>query len=113
MLGDQAPSPGGRTLKLPFLQRALRVQHYEAGGLAHGVSASPGEAEQLLTDREQAVLALLAGELTYGQIAEALVISINTVRTHVRRIYKELGVHRRDQAVQRAQELGLLPRPPD
>ena len=38
-----------------------------------GITTSPAEAEQLLTDREQAVLALLAGDLTYGQIAEALV----------------------------------------
>jgi ATP/maltotriose-dependent transcriptional regulator MalT len=37
-----------------------------------------------------------------------LVISIGTVNTHVRRIYKKLGVHRRDQATGRAQELGLL-----
>ncbi|MEZ4769612.1 MAG: LuxR C-terminal-related transcriptional regulator [Caldilineales bacterium] len=40
-------------------------------------------------------------------------ISINTVRTHVRNAYKKLGVHRRDQAIRRAQELGLLPQPPD
>jgi len=36
------------------------------------------------------------------------VISLSTVRAHVNRIYKKLDVHRRDQAIQRARELGLL-----
>lgn len=75
---------------------------------AAGVVTAQAEGGRLLTEQEQAVLALLAGHRTYTQIAEELVISINTVRTHVRHIYKKLGVHRRDQAVQRAQESGQV-----
>jgi LuxR family maltose regulon positive regulatory protein len=63
---------------------------------------------QLLTEREQEVLALLAENCTYPQMAEKLVISINTVRSHVRHIYRKLAVRRRGQAIRRAQELGLL-----
>jgi LuxR family maltose regulon positive regulatory protein len=62
----------------------------------------------LLTAQEQAVLTLLAEDLTYEQIAQALTISINTVRTHVKNIYRKLAVRRRDQAIQRAQVLGLV-----
>jgi LuxR family maltose regulon positive regulatory protein len=78
------------------------------------LAASLGEVKGLLTKREHDVLALLAEDLTYAQIGEELVISLSTVRAHVNRIYKKLAVHRRDQAVQRAREFGLLrPSPSD
>jgi LuxR family maltose regulon positive regulatory protein len=70
--------------------------------------AAAVEASSLLTAQEQAVLTLLAEDLTYEQIAQALTISINTVRTHVKNIYRKLAVRRRDQAIQRAQVLGLV-----
>lgn len=70
-------------------------------------AAAAAEGSSLLTAQEQAVLTLLAEDRTYEQIAQALTVSINTVRTHVKNIYRKLAVRRRDQAVQRAQELGL------
>ena len=54
------------------------------------------------------VLRLLAEGLTYAEIAERLVVSLNTVRFHVKEIYRKLGVNRQAQAVARARELGLL-----
>jgi LuxR family maltose regulon positive regulatory protein len=51
---------------------------------------------------------LLAGGLTYGEIAARLMVSLNTVRFHVKNIYGKLGVDRRVAAVDRAEELGLL-----
>ena len=56
------------------------------------------------------MLKLLAADYTYDQIGAELVLSIGTVRTHVRHIYKKLGVHRRDQAIAVAQRRGLLHR---
>lgn len=51
---------------------------------------------------------LLAAGLTYEAIGEALIISLNTVRTHAKNIYSKLNVNRRHEAVVRAQALGLL-----
>ena len=61
-----------------------------------------------LTERELQVLRLLATEPSTQGIAAELVVSIGTVRTHTKRIYSKLDVHSRLEAVQRAQELGLL-----
>jgi LuxR family maltose regulon positive regulatory protein len=61
-----------------------------------------------LTERELEALRLLAAGLTYAEIAERLVVSVNTVRFHVKEIYGKLGVNRQAQAVARARELGLL-----
>ena len=60
------------------------------------------------SERELQVLRLLAIFLTRAQIAEKLVISENTVRTHVKNIYQKLGVHTRNDAITRAREFGLL-----
>jgi LuxR family maltose regulon positive regulatory protein len=61
-----------------------------------------------LSDREQQVLRLLATHLSAPQIADELVVSRHTVRTHVKHIYEKLDVHSRGAAVERAQELGLI-----
>jgi LuxR family maltose regulon positive regulatory protein len=46
--------------------------------------------------------------LTAGEIAENLTISINTVKAHMRAIYRKLGAGRRRQAVAAARHMGLL-----
>ena len=51
---------------------------------------------------------MLAEGLTYAEVAGRLVVSVNTVRFHVKEIYGKLGVNRQAQAVARAWELGLL-----
>lgn len=61
-----------------------------------------------LSDREREVLRLLATEMSGPEIARLLVVSLNTVRTHTKRIYTKLGVSNRRAAVLRAEELGEL-----
>ena len=61
-----------------------------------------------LSHRELEILRLLADGLTYKEIARALCLSINTVKTHVRNIYGKLSVSRRRQATARAKELGFI-----
>jgi DNA-binding NarL/FixJ family response regulator len=61
-----------------------------------------------LTRREVEVLRLVAGGRSNQEIADALYVSIPTVKTHLAHIYDKFGVDRRTQAVGRALELGLL-----
>ncbi len=60
------------------------------------------------TAAEQRVLERLPSDLTLKQIGDELYLSLNTVRTHVRRLYRRLGVGRREDAVAVARERGLL-----
>jgi LuxR family maltose regulon positive regulatory protein len=62
-----------------------------------------------LSEREQHVLAGLAEGLTVREIADAAVLSFNTVRTQKRSLYKKLGTSDRAEAIARAREWGLLP----
>jgi LuxR family transcriptional regulator, maltose regulon positive regulatory protein len=64
-----------------------------------------------LTAKELEVLAHLNRLLDTEEIAEEMVVSVNTVRTHVRHVLRKLGVDRRNAAVRRAWELGMLPGP--
>ena len=61
-----------------------------------------------LTARELEVLRFLATEMSGPEIASELVISMNTMRTHSKRIYSKLGVGSRRAAVNRATAIGLL-----
>ena len=61
-----------------------------------------------LSDREIDVLRLIAAGYKYKEVAEQLVISLNTVRHHTRNVYSKLNVNNRAQAVARAKELELL-----
>jgi LuxR family maltose regulon positive regulatory protein len=63
-----------------------------------------------LTPKEQEVLGHLGDLLTTEEIAAAMFVSVNTVRTHVRSVLRKLAVTRRHEAVRRAWELGLLQR---
>jgi len=64
-------------------------------------TAPVGEKQAHLSPREQAVLECLAKGLTYKQIADQLGISIDTIRTYLRRIYEKLHVQSRTEAVAR------------
>jgi LuxR family maltose regulon positive regulatory protein len=61
-----------------------------------------------LSEREIEVLHLMAEGYKYQQIAERLVISINTVRHHNRNIFGKLNVNSRMEAIDRAREMHLL-----
>jgi LuxR family maltose regulon positive regulatory protein len=61
-----------------------------------------------LSERELEVLRLLDSELTGPEIARHLFVSLNTLRTHTKRIFTKLDVNTRSAAVRRGHELGLL-----
>lgn len=62
-----------------------------------------------VTPRELEILGLLAEGLSNREIAERLFVSENTVKTHASRLFDKLEVRRRTQAVQRGQQLRLIP----
>ena len=62
-----------------------------------------------ITPRELEILGLIAAGLSTREIAERLFVSENTVKTHSNRLFDKLGAKRRTQAVQRGQELRLIP----
>jgi LuxR family maltose regulon positive regulatory protein len=61
-----------------------------------------------LSERELEVLKLLRSELSGPEIAQRLIVSLNTLRTHTKNIFNKLGVNNRRAAVHRAEELGLF-----
>jgi DNA-binding CsgD family transcriptional regulator len=63
---------------------------------------------ETLSRREIDVLRLMADGRSNQEIAQVLVVALNTVKMHVKHIYKKLGVKKRIQAVAQAQVLGLL-----
>lgn len=61
-----------------------------------------------LSEREQQVLEMVAKGFMQAEIADILGVSINTISTYIKRIYKKLAVNSRTSAVHRANALGLI-----
>jgi LuxR family transcriptional regulator, maltose regulon positive regulatory protein len=61
-----------------------------------------------LSERELEVLKLLRSDLSGPEIAERLIVSLNTLRTHTKNIFNKLGVNNRRAAIRRADELNLF-----
>jgi LuxR family maltose regulon positive regulatory protein len=100
------------------------AQHGAAGRYAHTLlaqfppeqgapRATPAAASRRplaepLTGRERDVLRLLAAGLSGPEMASALVMTQNTVKTHLKNLYGKLDAHGREEALRRARELDLL-----
>jgi PAS domain S-box-containing protein len=84
--------------------------------LAFGVRQPPVEPISLiphprLTPRQREILELIASGRSTSEIAKELTLSTETVRNHVRSVFRELHVHTRPEAIAAAQRLGLLAAP--
>jgi two-component system, NarL family, nitrate/nitrite response regulator NarL len=86
----------GRTVIDPRVAGAVVVRDRAADG-ANGLS-----------DREQEVLRELARGLTTTEIAALLDVSPNTVKTHLRQLFRKLAAHNRVQALSAARDRGLI-----
>jgi DNA-binding NarL/FixJ family response regulator len=74
-------------------------------------STDPGSGEKsgvALSDREREVLDLIARGFSYAEVARLKVISVDTVRSHIKHLYCKLAVHSRSEAVFEATRMGLL-----
>jgi LuxR family maltose regulon positive regulatory protein len=78
------------------------------GGPASDGSAARRALVEPLTERERTMLRYLASALSNPEIATELYVSVNTVKTHQRAVYRKLGTRGRRDAVRRARELELL-----
>lgn len=91
-------------------QHEIQSQRPPVGNLT---SPAPGRLKiqnlvEPLSPQEQRVLCLLAGGLSNPEIAEELIVSINTIKTQVKSIYRKLNVNSRKEARQAARQLNLL-----
>jgi DNA-binding NarL/FixJ family response regulator len=104
----------GEALLAPRLTRRL-IEAFVAGAPA-GVAAPAAETLEHLTPRERQVLALVGRGHSNAEIAEQLVLSPLTAKTHVARLFSKLGARDRAQLVVTAYESGLVrpgAHPPD
>ena len=92
------------------LTMLARSEAYLGGaqGLAGSVRPHLPHLVDSLTDREVTVLRLLPSRLSVREIASELCVSQNTVKGHVKAVYRKLGARGRAVAVQRAREMNLL-----
>ena len=65
--------------------------------------------DKLLTPRQTEILVFLKKGYSYQEIADVLGVSLNTIRKHVSNIYAKLKVSSRQQAIHKADEIGMLP----
>jgi LuxR family maltose regulon positive regulatory protein len=93
---------GGNTRD--YVHRLLAA--FEQGETERPITSQP--LVEPLSERELDVLKLLATELSGPEIAQELMVSLNTMRTHTKNIYPKLGVNNRRAAVKQAKELNLL-----
>ena len=100
----------GEALLAPAVTRRLLDRFAHA---LPGPAAPPPAELRELTEREREVLALLANGLSNAELAERLVLSETTIKTHVSSILRKLGLRDRVQAVVLAYQAGLVrPGPP-
>ena len=97
---EDCPDAGSVGPSLEAAERALRAP-------SRAAPRTTGQRDEL-TEREIAVLRLLDGELSRREIADALYVSLDTVKTHIRGIYRKLGAGSREEAVAGARQRGLI-----
>jgi LuxR family transcriptional regulator, maltose regulon positive regulatory protein len=97
---EACAAPGELAPALAAAERSLRAPSRRAG--------RPASERDELTEREIAVLRMLDGELSRREIADSLYVSLDTVKTHIRGIYRKLGAGTREDAVAGARRRGLI-----
>ena len=107
LLADHLHRDNTHHLLVGSLLERLRTEAGRAASPA-GRSAAAGPLVVPLSEREQVVLRYLSSRLSAGEIAEELYVSLNTVKTHIKSIYRKLDTNRRWDAVKRARQLQLL-----
>lgn len=95
---------GGAPISPGIARHLLRRIRREA----ESVPAQAEPTDGGLSEREREILNLTAKGYTFPEIARLLDISVETIKTHVKRVYQKLAVHSKGEAVYEAQRLGIL-----
>jgi LuxR family maltose regulon positive regulatory protein len=98
---------GGIAGRFPDIYVADLLKHAELAGILVAAHASL-QALEPLTDRERELLGYLPTHLSQHEIGGAMYISLNTVKTHLKGIYRKLGAGSRSEAVALARSHHLL-----
>jgi LuxR family maltose regulon positive regulatory protein len=101
---DSDASEGQGPLRIFAADLLTRIHQQEAPR----PSIASRSGRQSLTDRECKIVAFIAGGQSNKEIARALGVAPETIKTHIKRIFVKLSAETRAQAVVRAQSLGLL-----
>ena len=96
---------GGSPLSPVIARQLLKRMQARAEKLPQ---AAVPDAESALTAREIEILNAISRGFSYHETAELLAISVQTVHTHLKRIYRKLAVHSKTEAVYEADKRGLL-----
>jgi DNA-binding NarL/FixJ family response regulator len=109
-LADQlrAVAGGGSPLTAAVARKVLDIVRTHGAELATGDRDGAAPARLELTERERDVLRCLVRGMRYQQAADELGVSLDTIRTHIRGIYRKLQVHTVAEAVSRALQDHLL-----
>jgi LuxR family maltose regulon positive regulatory protein len=111
--GARAPMQriSASTLHTLAQRASLRPQNTEVRGMLTAILSrtvvDSGDAAEPLSPRERLVLAQVQRGSTVAVMAAELFISPNTIKTHLRRLYRKLGVSTREEAIRAARSLGL------
>lgn len=97
----------------PAIDAALRRA---PGSSTHALARALGRREPdrssdgpiALTERELTLLELLPTHLSYAQMGEQLFLSVNTIKSNLKSVYRKLGASTRDEAIRSAERAGLL-----
>ena len=108
LLHDAASSQGGGSDVVRRHARRLLDAAAASAQLSPAMAPGGVPLADPLSERELEVLRRLVSDLTGPELARQLFVSLNTLRTHTKRIFTKLDVNNRSAAVRRARELGLL-----
>lgn len=91
-----------------YLLKRFHTEPTAQPGNAAQTDTTNNDSRPALTRREHEVLRLIAKGFSYQEIAETLTLSVHTVTSHIKHIYRKLAVGSRGEAVYQASQIGLL-----
>lgn len=107
-LGNVGAAREGAEEAATLISASVNAASLRRGLASVALRTAPPTATERFTEKEAAVLRLMATPLSRSEISDHLAVSLNTVKTHQRAVFQKLGVTDRDAAVREAYLAGLL-----